>query len=78
MLIDAKDDITVGGIYAHYKDASKTYEVRMLSIAESDEALQVVYTARYGKRLTFVRPFKSWMEDVEVEGQNVKRFRRIE
>jgi hypothetical protein len=77
-LIDAKDDIVVGGIYAHYKDVTKTYEVCLLSIAESDEALQVVYKARYGKQLTFVRPLASWVEDVEVDGQRVKRFRHIE
>lgn len=77
-LIDAKDDITIGAVYAHYKDPSKTYEVQLLSIAESDETLQVVYRALYGKRLSFVRPLASWNEDVEYDGQSVKRFRRIE
>ncbi|MBC7764158.1 DUF1653 domain-containing protein [Microbacteriaceae bacterium] len=77
-IIDAKADITIGGVYAHYKNPSKTYEVQLLSFAEADETLQVVYRALYGKRLSFVRPLVSWSENVEYDGQSVKRFRRIE
>lgn len=78
MLANAQGDLVIGGIYAHYKDATKTYEVQLLSIAEADETLQVVYRALYGRRLSFVRPLDSWNQDVEVDGQSVKRFRRIE
>jgi hypothetical protein len=77
-LIDAEGDIIVGGVYAHYKDATKTYEVLLLSIAESDETPQVVYKALYGKGLTFVRSLSSWNDNIEINGRQVKRFTLVE
>lgn len=65
------------GLYKHYK--GKTYEV--VGVAKHSETLEelVVYKATYqpeGENL-WVRPIKMFLENVIVDGQNVKRFEKI-
>ncbi len=77
-LDEASQDVLVGGIYAHYKDPTKTYEVRMLAVSELDESIEVVYRALYGMRLTFTRSLNSWCDEVEANGSPAKRFTLLE
>ncbi len=67
-------EVRVGGVYVHYKDPTKMYEVLALAISESDEAVEIVYNALYGKHLVFTRPMSSWCDDIEVNGAVTKRF----
>ena len=63
------------GKYKHYK--GKEYEV--IGIAKHSETLEelVVYKALYGSGDLWVRPFKMFEEEVEVDGQKVPRFKYI-
>lgn len=60
------------GFYRHYKGGE--YEV--VEIARHSETLAplVVYRALYGDRGLWVRPAEMWNEEVEVNGQTVRRF----
>ena len=63
------------GIYKHYK--GNKYEV--LGIANHSETLEkmVVYKALYGEGEIWVRPLSMWDEEVEVDGNKVRRFELI-
>ena len=69
-------ELKVGGRYRHYKN--KDYVV--LGVAKDSETLEelVVYRAEYGDKETWVRPYKMFLEDVEVDGKVVPRFREID
>lgn len=64
------------GLYEHYK--GNRYKV--LGIAKHSETLEelVVYQAQYGDYGIWVRPKEMFFEDVEVNGEIVPRFNKIE
>ena len=64
------------GIYEHYK--GNRYE--LITVANHSETLEkmVVYKALYGEGEYWVRPLSMWEEIVEVNGEQVPRFRYIE
>lgn len=68
------------GVYEHYK--GKRYEV--IGVGRNSETLEelVFYRALYdseefGNRSLWARPRDMFLEDVEVDGQTVPRFRRV-
>lgn len=63
-------------IYKHYKGTK--YE--LLAIANHSETLEkmVVYKALYGEGEIWVRPLSMWNELVEVNGEQVPRFKFVE
>jgi hypothetical protein len=65
-----------GKKYRHYK--GKDYLV--LYQAKHSETLEdlVVYQALYGERGIWVRPLEMFLEDVEVDGKLVERFKELE
>jgi len=69
-------ELKVGRRYRHYK--SKYYTV--LGVAKHSETLEelVVYRAEYGDGEIWVRPYEMFLEDVEVDGKTVPRFREID
>ena len=66
------------GIYEHFK--GKRYQV--LGVAKHSETLEdfVVYRAFYDNEVSmlWVRPLQMFLEDVEVEGKRVPRFRYLQ
>ena len=64
------------GIYEHYK--GNRYEV--IGVAKHSETLGelAVYRALYGEHGLWVRPLDMFMENVEIGGKEVPRFRLIE
>lgn len=64
------------GVYEHYK--GNRYEV--IGIAKHSETLEemVVYRALYGEGHIWVRPIAMFLEDVEVGGKKIPRFKYIE
>lgn len=64
------------GKYRHYK--GNEYEV--IGIAKHSETLEdmVVYRALYGEHGLWVRPASMWEEIVNVNGQEMVRFAKIE
>lgn len=70
------------GIYSHYKDSNKKYEV--LGIANHSETLEklVIYRAMYnseefGNNAIWARPLLNFKEYVIVNGNKVPRFKYI-
>jgi len=63
------------GLYEHYKE--NKYQV--LGVAIHSETLEelVVYRALYGEELIWVRPLKTFLETVEVDGETKPRFRYL-
>lgn len=63
------------GEYEHYK--GKRYKV--IGIARHSETLEelVVYQSLYGEMDLWVRPLGMFLEEVEVDGKKVPRFRFI-
>jgi hypothetical protein len=63
------------GKYKHFK--GKEYEV--MGIAKNSETLEdfVVYKALYGDNDIWVRPLNMFLEEVEFNGQKIKRFEYI-
>ena len=69
----ASEVVLVGKTYIHYKE--KPYKVTQLSILESTNEVCVIYEALYGKHLSFTRPLSNWLEEVDVDGKIIQRFR---
>ena len=71
----------IPGIYQHYK--GRKYNV--IGIGHHSESLEelVIYQALYessdfGKDTLWVRPIDMFLEEVEVNGQKVPRFKKID
>lgn len=64
-----------GRVYEHYK--GKRY--KLVSVGRDSETLEevVIYQALYGDQDVWSRPLSMFMENVEVEGQSVPRFKKI-
>ena len=74
-LAAAAEKVEVGATYRHYKQLD--YTVLQLAINEGDNEITVVYQAKYGAELIFLRPLSSWLATVEYEGKTTPRFIRI-
>lgn len=68
-----KNDLPQPGRYEHYK--GKFY--RVIGVARHSETAEdlVVYQALYGERGLWARPLKMFIEDVDVGGKKIPRFR---
>lgn len=67
----------VPGIYEHFK--GNRYQVIGVGLFESSEEPVVIYEALYAndKSKLWVRPVTSFEEVVEVNGENVPRFKKV-
>ncbi|MDO6709506.1 DUF1653 domain-containing protein [Aliiglaciecola sp. SL4] len=64
------------GKYRHYK--GNDYEVIGVAKHSEDETELVVYRPLYGERNLWVRPLDMFIEEVDVEGKLIPRFRFID
>ncbi len=66
------------GIYEHYK--GKQYKV--IGVAKHSESLEdlVVYEALYENEVAklWVRPLAMFLETIDIDGQTVPRFKKVE
>lgn len=71
-------EIQIGAVYEHYK--GKQY--RIVGVAKHSETLEelVVYKPLYENPTAdlWVRPLSMFLEQVNIEGKIIPRFRRIE
>jgi hypothetical protein len=76
-LAGAASKVEAGSVYAHYKNPDDHYLVVGFVILEATDEAGIVYQALYGKHITYVRSAKSWLEKVELDGKQVKRFTKV-
>lgn len=74
-MIERKNDIRPGR-YRHYK--GKDYEVIDIARHSETEEKMVVYRCLYGDYSLWVRPLNMFSETVNVAGEQVPRFARID
>lgn len=67
------EEIIINGRYQHYKGGK--YEV--IGIAKHSETNEdlVIYRALYGDKQIWARPLPVFLEEVEVEGKKIPRFK---
>ncbi len=65
------------GVYEHFKPEHHRY--RVLGVAKHSETMEemVVYQALYGDNEVWVRPLSMFLEEAEIDGKKVPRFRYI-
>ncbi len=68
--------IPLGTKYTHYKDPTKLYTTQNFVIDEATDEVMITYVAEYGAKLTFARHARTWIEEVEWNGEKVPRFRK--
>ncbi len=81
LLKGARNKVKVGGKYTHYKSPDKFYEIVDIAILEATEEPVVLYRPLYlppDERFIWVRTLNNFLEEVEVAGEMVSRFRSIE
>ena len=76
-LNEAKQQVSVGSLYQHYKSPDMIYRVLDIVIHEADDMPCVIYQAQYGEGITFSRPVTSWIEKVNSADESVHRFTKI-
>jgi len=64
------------GLYQHYK--GNMYQVYMTVQHSETEEWMVVYKALYGEEGMWVRPYDMFLERIEVDGQMVDRFTKVD
>ena len=73
----AKTKISIGQLYSHYKSKDKIYRVIGIGFLEHNDEICVIYNAKYGEQITFIRPLNNWLEKVEWKGNLVLRFSKV-
>ena len=76
ILNEAAELVVIGATYRHYK--GDEYKVVTIALREEDEQPLVVYQAEYGEAISFARSLDSWLEEVEWQGNRIKRFTRTQ
>lgn len=77
LLADAATKVSVGSLYAHYKNPGKTYLVTTLAIRRYTAEVCVIYQAQYGSKNHFVRTMDEWFIPGKVDGKEVLRFQKL-
>jgi len=69
-------DLPEPGTYVHYKNGKHYKVIDVVRHSETEEWM-VLYRAEYGDFGLWVRPLTMFMETVEVDGQQIRRFRPV-
>ena len=62
------------GTYVHYKNGKHYTVIDVVKHSETEEWM-VLYRAEYGDYGLWVRPLKNFLEQVNIDGQFVPRFK---
>jgi|GEM_PF-1088044 hypothetical protein len=66
------------GIYVHYKSNNLCYEVIGCGLDSESEEPVVIYKPLYKSNVPYwVRPYKMFISEVEIEGKKVPRFKLL-
>lgn len=68
-------ELDIGALYQHYK--GNVY--RVIGVARHSETLEelAIYQESEGERKMWARPLQVFLEEVEIDGKRMPRFRRI-
>tara|TARA_B100000900_G_scaffold104659_1_gene86855 strand:- start:1294 stop:1509 length:216 start_codon:yes stop_codon:yes gene_type:complete len=69
-------DLPEPGNYVHYKNGKHYKVIDVVRHSETEEWM-VLYRAEYGDFGLWVRPLTMFMETVELDGQQIRRFRPV-
>ena len=69
-------DLPEPGNYVHYKNGKHYKVIDVVRHSETEEWM-VLYRAEYGDFGLWVRPLTMFRETVEVDGQQIRRFRPV-
>ncbi len=69
-------DRPVPGTYVHYTNGTQYTVIDVVKHSETEE-LMVLYRAEYGDYGLWVRPLSMFMEMVNVNGKEIRRFRSV-
>ncbi|MDO8471807.1 MAG: DUF1653 domain-containing protein [bacterium] len=61
----AKQQVTVHGLYAHFKHPERQYRVLLVGIDEASEQPMVTYQALYGNQLIWHRLLSEWLKPTD-------------
>ena len=64
------------GPYVHYKNGDKYTVIDVVTHSETEERM-VLYRAEYGDYGLWVRPLKSFLEQVKLDGRSLPRFKYV-
>lgn len=73
MLADARRRVMVGATYRHTKSGG-CYIITGLAILEATDEVAVRYAPVADDSVEFIRPLKSFTEQIELKGETVPRF----
>jgi len=80
-LEQAKNQVEIGAIYAHYRDPKNIYKVVGIGVIDATQEPGVIYKKERGsdfmKSVLWVRSIHIWLEQVTVEGTLVPRFQKV-
>ena len=76
MTYEEAKQLILPGKYRHFK--GNEYEVTGIARHSETLAPMVVYRALYGEGGIWVRPAEMWLETVNRDGKEYKRFERIQ
>ena len=76
-ILAASQQVTIGGIYKHYKYPERDYLVEKIAIQEATEKICIIYhDTSVPNAPSFVRDLESWLETVKWQGSIVPRFKK--
>lgn len=73
----AREHVSVGGLYSHYKHPQNLYRVVGLAIQEATDKVCVIYQPQKNKQTLWIRDLDNWLEKPVVDGKVVDRFRLV-
>ena len=73
----AKEEIEIGARYRHSK-SGREVTVLHIGLIEDDQEPAVIYQHEDGAKIIWVRPVEDFIEEVEVDDEEVPRFVKIE
>ncbi len=75
----AESAVEVGAQYYHYKKPNfDPYTVRAIVFIEETQEPAVLYSPTGGGGIQWVRAMKNFIEEVDVDGRKVMRFKKAE
>lgn len=68
--------VKILGIYQHYK--GKNYQLLAVATHSESQEKLAVYQALYGELQVWARPLSMFLENIEIEGRLIPRFKLVD